>query len=161
MIKIKSIAKLALVTIAMMEAISVRAGDSIEKAAMIAGVDRVIIERIIKAESGGHPYVINTNSNLGSFKFSNIESAGRALDILISKGYRSIDVGAAQINLRWHPELYKNPKDLLNPTLNIIAAGKVLKKNSGGSTVVREMIGKYHSPNNSERANRYASMVLK
>ena len=109
----------------------------------ISGVDKHVIKKIIKNESGGNPYAINTNSPLGSFYFKNRGAAEEAILMLKRKGYRSLDIGLAQVNTRWHPEL--DPIKLLDPSNNIIAAGYVLKKNSGGASDLREIVGRYHS----------------
>lgn len=136
------------------------AADSVAEAARIAGVPRHVVERIIKTESGGHPYSLNTNSQLGSFRFTSRKAAEAALLTLLQKGYVNIDVGASQVNLRWHPDLYKNPTDLLDPRKNILAAGHVLKKNrESGATELRQVVGRYHS-HRPDRAARYADMVL-
>jgi len=142
------------------QSFAVSASDSFDAAAKIAGVNRVIIERIVLVESGGNPYAINTNSELGSFKFKSRAAAEYALSILLAKGYRSIDVGAAQINLRWHPDLYRSPSELLDVRKNIIAAGHVLRKNrEAGAKDVRETVGRYHSYR-ADRAEKYANKVL-
>ena len=135
--------------------------DSLDEAANIAGVPRHAIEGIIKTESGGYPYSLNTNSALGSFRFRSRAAAEAALLALVKKGYQNVDVGPAQVNLRWHPDLYKNPTDLLDPRKNIIAAGHVLKKNKeeSGASTLRDVVGKYHS-RKPVRANRYADAVL-
>lgn len=136
------------------------AADSIEDAARIAGVPRHVVEKIIKTESGGHPYSLNTNSSLGSFRFASKKAAEAALMTLLQKGYRNIDVGPAQINLRWHPDLYTNPADLLDTRQNILAAGHVLRKSKESETdSVRTIVGRYHS-RRPERAQQYANMVL-
>lgn len=134
--------------------------DALDTAAAIAGVPREIIESIIKVESGGHPFSLNTNSELGSLRFKSMHAAREALALLISKGYRNIDVGPAQVNIRWHPDLYKSPEDLLHPSKNIIAAGHVLRKNKeAGAKDLRQVVGHYHS-RTPERANDYAAKVL-
>lgn len=134
--------------------------DSLDEAARIAGVPRHAVEGIIRTESGGHPFSLNTNSHLGSFRFKSRAVAEAALLVLLQKGYRNIDVGPAQVNLRWHPDLYRHPSDLLDPRKNIIAAGHVLKKNKeSGATSLRDVVGKYHS-NRPDRAKKYADMVL-
>lgn len=136
------------------------ASDAIDEAANIAGLPRSIIERIIKRESGGYPYSLNTNSQLGSFRFKSRKAAEAALQALIAKGYTNIDVGAAQVNLRWHPDLYDHPFDLLDPRKNIIAAGHVLKKNkASGAVSTRDVVGRYHS-SRPHLAESYADMVL-
>jgi soluble lytic murein transglycosylase-like protein len=135
-------------------------GDSIDAAARASGVPRRVIEQIIRVESGGYPYCINTNSEIGSFRFSTKKAAMDALETLLKKGYRNIDVGVAQINLRWHPDLYAKPAELLDPRKNILAAGQVLKKNrEAGASSLESIVGRYHSARPS-LAKKYAAIVL-
>lgn len=133
----------------------------LQEAALLAGVPPSVLEGIIKVESGGHPYAINTNSPLGSFRFKSRPAAEAALALLIAKGYVNLDVGLTQVNLRWHPDLYTRPADLLNPRHSIMAAGLVLKESRKSSDKsLKEWVGRYHAPHHPQRAAIYADSVL-
>ena len=138
-----------------------QANDAISIAARIGGVERDVVENIIRVESGARPFVINTNSELGSFYFQSRGSAEQALALLLKKGYKNLDIGAAQVNIRWHPDLYEHPAELFDVRKNIIAAGYVLKKHRKPGDTLFITVGRYHSPSNTERANQYAAKVLK
>lgn len=134
----------------------------IRDVAIAVQVPAEVIGRIVIQESGGKPYCLNTNSDLGSFCFKTKSKAHEALQFLLDSGYKSIDVGLAQVNIKYHPDLFESPHDLLDPTKNIIAAGGVIKKiKLSGQTDIHKIVGHYHSPGNKVRAQRYADSVLR
>lgn len=61
------------------------------------------------------------------------------------QGSTSIDIGCMQVNLRWHPQAFRNLEEGFSPRANVAYAARLLVslRQSAGSW--REAIGRYHS----------------
>jgi hypothetical protein len=71
------------------------------------------------------PWTLNVNGQ-GEF-FEDQKSAIRALQEAKRRGYRNIDVGAMQVNLRWNGDLVERPEHLLDPSINLWAFTQVIR----------------------------------
>ena len=113
------------------------------------------------------PYPWTLRSDKGPFYGKDKEDAVRELQRLLaahrrqSSVYPSIDVGLAQVNLRWHGHRVRSVFDLLDPKTNLGVAADIL--NECFARHPRDAfraIGSYHSADES-RALRYAARVVR
>jgi hypothetical protein len=89
------------------------------------------------------PWTINANNN--SYMFATKQEAIRKVQKLQRLGIRSIDVGCMQVNLKHHPQAFKNLEQAFEPSTNVAYAAKLLneKKLILGSWY--QAIAHYHS----------------
>lgn len=122
------------------------------------GIPDNLLLGIVRAESGAHPWTVNVEGE-GSYH----ASKAAALDYVraqVSAGRRSIDVGCAQINLRWHPQAFDTLQAGFDPQTNIEYAAEYLLRlwrrvgDWGGA------VAGYHSPSDPERGRAYAEKVF-
>lgn len=83
----------------------------------------------------------------------------RHIQVLISQGNYSFDVGIAQINYKWHSHHFKSIDEMIDPMKNLTYAAQYLKSHYKGDWWVA--VGKYHSPNNKSLAKNYSEKVYK
>lgn len=79
---------------------------------------------------------------------------------LLKNGYRSFDVGLAQVNWRWHADRFNG--DLwaaTDPWINLTAAASYLKERYDVSGNWWTAAGEYHHPTNTARATSYRQSV--
>lgn len=91
--------------------------------------------------------------------FPTRKAALRNLYRLKQKGIRSVDIGLSQINWRWHSDKFATFNDALDPEKNIMVAAAILSNCYRQRQQWVKAVGCYHSPNNKERARRYAKKV--
>ncbi|WP_425429305.1 lytic transglycosylase domain-containing protein [Citreimonas salinaria] len=131
--------------------------DLAPRAADEAGVPPEILKAIVSAESGGHPWTTNTEGK-GAYH----SSKGAALVHVRgeqSHGTESIDIGCAQINLRWHPNAFPSLQAGFDPEENLAYAAGFLADLRRQHSSWRSAVGAYHSPGNPARARAYADGV--
>lgn len=80
---------------------------------------------VIRVESGGHPWVINSNTQKRSWRFDSKEAAESAARQLIARG-DSIDIGLAQINSRNLRGLGLGVSQIFDICTNIKAGAQIL-----------------------------------
>lgn len=115
-----------------------------------------LLSSIVHIESGSKPWVINSEGK--GFYFENKEDAISRVRALKAAGVRSIDVGCAQINLRWHPTAFSSLEEAFDPEANIRYAARFLVDLKARTQSWRAAAGGYHSMTGSLSA-RYADKV--
>nr|WP_281168719.1 transglycosylase SLT domain-containing protein [Kiloniella laminariae] len=110
---------------------------------MPMGVPRQYLMAIANRESSLHPWTINVagDNEYGQSQ----EYTLRLINQIVLMGYKSIDVGCMQMNLRWHGSKFRTLEEMLNPDHNVYQASKFLVglyKEYGNWP---QAIGAYHS----------------
>lgn len=114
--------------------------------------------KIIKLESGFHPFVIGVNETPRTVhRFNNSQDAARKARQLIAEG-KSIDMGLGQINSLNLPLLKMTPEQVFEPCENIRAAALILteaySRTSGKSRDQREALDQALSIYNTGKPDR-------
>lgn len=125
-----------------------------------ANIPDHILHGIVRTESASHPWTVNFQGK--GFYFDTKEEAMEFVQNLIDRGYRSIDVGCAQINLKWHPDAFANLEDAFDPDHNLAYAAEFLKtiRYEYGAGDWYAAVGKYHN-GDPERGRKYANIVYR
>jgi hypothetical protein len=135
------------------------------KASIISGVPEAKIyaialqeSKLLYADKKLRPWPWTVNSRHGSMRFKSKSEAYKAVQALVDEGETNIDLGLMQVNYGFHKELIGN-KDVLDPTVNILLAAEILRKNMiVAKGDVRKAVAFYHS-RNPERATSYESKI--
>lgn len=137
----------------------------VKRVASETGVPREILVKVCthetrsfwKGKAQPWPWAVNVSGE--SFYYKNFRMAhAKALSVLDS-GRTNIDIGICQLNWRWHGHNFTALSDMFHPYKNMVYAANLLVTLKGNSTW-EDAIGRYHSPFNTERAERYKSLVL-
>jgi hypothetical protein len=105
------------------------------------------------------PWTIHVNGK-GGYTYSTKQQAIAAIRSFQSQGYDSIDVGIMQVNLKYHPNAFKNLDEALDPQKNIAYAAKFLYDLYLRFGSWHKAIAHYHSSD--PNANKvYLQKVLK
>lgn len=121
------------------------------------GIPNDLLVGIVATESGGDPFATNHRGD-GRYHAS-ADDAVHYVRGLRARGEESVDVGCAQINMRWHPEAFDTVRDGFDPESNLDYAAKYLVKLAGPEQDWSEAVGKYHSPSRPGRAAAYRERV--
>lgn len=103
------------------------------------------------------PWTVNVGGS-GSWWRSK-GSAIRFVEEKRKQGKTNIDIGICQMNWFYHHQKFIDLNEMFDPVRNMSEAAKYVKQQKGNGTW-ENAIGRYHSPNNSERAKSYAKAVL-
>lgn len=108
-------------------------------------IPKGLLLAVAKTESNLEAYALNISGRPHFFKDKNIASQTirRALD----EGITNIDIGAAQINYKWHGHKFSSIEDMLSPEVNIHYAAKLLAKLKQQHGNWHKAIRIYHSSN--------------
>lgn len=135
----------------------------------VSGVPAPVIYGIALSESGStnkktkkyepHPWTLN--SPAGSMYFTSRKAAEIALVELL-KSYTNVDIGLMQVNWGHNGKYYvDDPRELLDPKVNVIVAGFILKEAFQASKGdLNKTIARYHNWKDVERGRVYANGVL-
>lgn len=116
------------------------------------GIPDKLLMAISLVESGrkmpGHgmvawPWTINANGK--SYMFPTKAEAMAKVLQLQSQGTQSIDVGCMQINLKHHPDAFRNLSEAFDPHTNIAYAARFLKKKMTDHGCWHTAVAHYHS----------------
>lgn len=116
------------------------------------GIPDKLLMAISLVESGrkmpGHgmvawPWTINANGK--SYMFPTKAEAMAKVLQLQSQGIQSIDVGCMQINLKHHPNAFRNLSEAFDPYSNISYAARFLKKKMTDHGCWHTAVAHYHS----------------
>lgn len=78
--------------------------------------------------------------------YDHFESAAQALRAMLDQGLKNIDIGAMQINWRWHGQSrFPDPTELLKPHNNIELGAKLLSRATSSTSDTSLGVGRYHS----------------
>lgn len=78
---------------------------------------------------------------------------------LQKRGQTNFDVGPAQINWYWNSVLFNSLWEATDPYVNLQTAASMLRDYYRESGSFEIAVGKYHAPNNKQRAERYRARV--
>lgn len=131
------------------------------------GIPEHLLAAIASTESGRFhrglglnlpwPWTINVNGR--GYFFDTKEEAVAAVSKLQSQGFKSIDVGCMQVNLRHHPKAFASVEQAFDPAYNVGYAATFLKRNFMEAGSWRKATGDYHSRTPSFGTN-YANRVF-
>jgi soluble lytic murein transglycosylase-like protein len=115
----------------------------------------VLLQAIIRIESGGNPYAVFANG-----KTHYPDSREDALDIIreAHAAGKSYDVGLCQINRYWIDKYAIPVESLLDPDINRQWGAAILADEIARHGLNWKAVGKYHSPD-MERGRRYSWRV--
>lgn len=108
------------------------------------------------------PWTLNVKGQ--GFKYASREEACIALEAKL-KDTRLIDVGIAQLNIRWNPDLFAregrfpHPCDALDPYANLEESARLLSKHFRTTGDWLVAAGRYHRPAGGQPAERYQHSV--
>jgi hypothetical protein len=94
-------------------------------------------------ENVAWPWTINAQGK--SHFYRTKRAAIEAVKQLQAQGFRSIDVGCMQINLRYHPDAFASLEDAFDPRLNVSYAAEFLQTLRKQGRTWNTAIGYYHS----------------
>lgn len=121
------------------------------------GIPDNLLLGVVRAESSSHPWTTNFK---GQGAFHDSKSAAEAyVTSLLDAGSRSVDVGCAQVNLRWHPEAFDSLDRALDPVENIDYAARHLTELVDRLGSWQAAVGAYHNPSQPVRAAAYSERV--
>lgn len=103
------------------------------------------------------PWTINVGGR-GQF-FDTKEEAVEATRKLIEQGQRSIDVGCMQINLRYHPNAFKDMEEAFDPATNVAYGAQYLSELRGLQGSWTKAVERYHSSDDGRR-EQYREKVV-
>lgn len=90
------------------------------------------------------PWTLNTNGH-GSFHFRSRDAAERHLRALLAAGIDNVDIGCMQINWRWHRDAFASPADMLDPSLNVRYAARLLAAYKARAGSWSAAVAQYHT----------------
>jgi soluble lytic murein transglycosylase-like protein len=144
----------------------VKIGSFWEEGARVSGIPEQKLYAIAIQESGLkmkdgkiRPWPWTINSPEGARRFKTKEEAYAHIRELLQRGITNIDIGALQINLRWHWKRIRN-RDILDPRTNILAASEILREelaNTRGD--IKRAVANYHSPRRLQKGAAYEASV--
>jgi soluble lytic murein transglycosylase-like protein len=104
------------------------------------------------------PWTLNVAGAPG--RFATREQAHAALVAAIGRGIDSVDIGAMQVNWRYHRARLIGHSQALDPYWNLRVGASILRDHFRDSADWFVSAGRYHSPGNPARATQYASGVF-
>ncbi|MCO7214007.1 MULTISPECIES: transglycosylase SLT domain-containing protein [unclassified Halomonas] len=121
-------------------------------------------ESAVSLKVGHRPWPWTLNVAGEGFHFATRQAACDAL-LLALEETRLVDVGIAQLNVRWQPQLFgagkrfAQPCDALNPYANLEEAARLLRGHFDAAGDWVQAAGRYHRPAGGEPAARYRRLV--
>lgn len=116
-----------------------------------------LLRSIVKSESNFNPYAINIHGK--SVLAKNRQNAKEIIEHHLKQGSKSIDIGIAQINYKWHGDKFQNLDALIDPTQNIEYAAKLLVNLKDKHGDWHKAVRYYHS-SNSVHHKKYSRQVM-
>lgn len=131
------------------------------------GIPATVLYAIALTESGRrwadgrvYPWPWTLNVAGRGERYATRQEAHAALLSHLQRGVRSIDVGLMQINWAAHGAKLGTPWNALEPYHNLRIGAKILLEQYQRSGDWTHAIGRYHAPNNPDRAAGYRRKVL-
>jgi tetratricopeptide (TPR) repeat protein len=113
--------------------------------------------REVDGERAPWPWTINVNG-LGQY-FDTKEQAVATVRKLLDEGQRSIDVGCMQINLRYHPNAFRDIEQAFDPAANVAYGAQYLMSLYRLQGSWPKAVERYHSSDDGRRTE-YREKVL-
>lgn len=127
--------------------------------AMLFSVSMVESGRFNKTTRKTRPWPWTINAEGQSYYFNSKSEAIAATRQLLEQGMRSIDVGCMQINLRYHPDAFKNLEAAFDPAINVAYSAEFLKRLYARTNSWPDAIAAYHSQSKT-RSQPYFARVI-
>lgn len=121
-------------------------------------------ESVVSLDAGRRPWPWTLNVAGKSMHFGDRTSACRALTDALETT-QIVDVGIAQLNVRWQPQLFgagqrfADPCDGLNPYANLDEAAALIRAHFDDAGDWLIAAGRYHRPAGGRPAERYRAVV--
>lgn len=129
----------------------------IDKTESYYAIPSGLLKSIARVESGNKPYALNIAGR--PIIVNSKEEAASIVRFYQNAGITNIDLGIAQINLRWHGKHFSSISEMLEPKSNLEYAAKLLnelyRKHGSWCKAVRH----YHSAN-PDYHKKYSRKVL-
>ena len=103
------------------------------------------------------PWALNING--AGHYFTSRQDALQALQVALANAASSVDIGLMQVNWRYHHAALGSAWEALDPYHNMRVAAAILRDCLNEHTNWMQTAGCYHAPNDSTRAQAYASRV--
>lgn len=104
------------------------------------------------------PWTMNVKGK--GYRYDSMAEAVAAANRFKASGIRSFDVGCMQVNMRYHPEAFRNLHQAFNPKYNVAYAAYILRQHYEDSGSWDKAVAYYHSKTAS-KGNRYVKSVRK
>jgi hypothetical protein len=117
----------------------------IEKTEQEYAIPKGLLAAITSVESGNKPYALNISGK--SVIASSKDEAIKIVHLYKDRGVSNIDLGMAQINLRWHGKHFSSISEMLEPKHNIEYAAKFLRLLYAQHDSWNKAVKHYHSAN--------------
>jgi hypothetical protein len=153
--KIRSIIKQMIITLSVIiffaSANTVQAATKPELLEIISNAEKEhnipkgLLLAVAKTESNLEAYALNISGR--SHFFRDKDTALKTIRCALDEGITNIDIGAAQINYKWHGNKFSSIEDMLSPEVNIQYAAKLLAKLKQQHGNWHKAIRIYHSSN--------------
>lgn len=104
------------------------------------------------------PWTMNVNGK--GYRYDSMYEAVSAARRIKSSGVESFDVGCMQVNMRYHPDAFRDLQQAFDPKYNVAYAAYVLRQHYEESGSWDKAVAYYHSKT-SERGNPYVQQVRK
>jgi hypothetical protein len=98
-------------------------------------IPKGLLLAVAKTESNLEAYALNISGR--SHFFKDKDTALKTIRCALDEGITNIDIGAAQINYKWHGHKFSSIEDMLSPEVNIKYAAKLL-------STLRQEYGDWH-----------------
>lgn len=121
-------------------------------------------ESVVSLKAGRRPWPWTLNVAGKSLRFEDRASACQALTRALERT-RIVDVGIAQLNVRWHPQLFgvgqrfATPCDGLDPYANLDEAAQLIRQHFNATGDWMTAAGRYHHPAGGQHAAHYRKVV--
>lgn len=127
--------------------------------AVLFSVSMVESGRFNKETRKTRPWPWTINAEGQSYYFNSKSDAVAAARHLLKEGIRSIDVGCMQINLRYHPNAFRNLETAFDPATNVAYSAEFLKTLYARTKSWPDAIAAYHSQSKT-RSQPYFARVI-
>jgi hypothetical protein len=127
--------------------------------AVLFSVSMVESGRFNKETRKTRPWPWTINAEGQSYYFDSKSDAVAAARHLLKEGIRSIDVGCMQINLRYHPNAFRNLETAFDPATNVAYSAEFLKTLYTRTKSWPDAIAAYHSQSKT-RSRPYFARVI-
>lgn len=104
------------------------------------------------------PWTMNANGK--GYRFSSMREAVDTARKWQTSGLESFDVGCMQVNMRYHPDAFRDLNQAFNPKYNVAYAAYILRKHYEESESWDKAVAYYHSKT-MEKGDLYVRQVRK
>ncbi|MCE2731704.1 MAG: lytic transglycosylase domain-containing protein [Rickettsiaceae bacterium] len=154
---IRKAIRLLLVNFSFIDCFAGNIDELIDKTESYYAIPSGLLKSIARVESGNKPYALNIAGR--PIIVNSKEEAASIVRFYQNAGITNIDLGIAQINLRWHGKHFSSISEMLEPKSNLEYAAKLLnelyRKHGSWCKAVRH----YHSAN-PDYHKKYSRKVL-